>query len=318
MRDWLTSLRRNPHSRQRAIPHELLPDPAIGDLAFRLAGLRRKLQRAAPRGDGVAAATIRTLLRLEIRLVKPYRIALMGEFNAGKSSIANLLIGTSMVPTRAVSNTRVPTLIRYAPAPSLVAICSDGRRLPLHEGALPDMDAVTRLDVVLPVERLRVMEIVDLPGISDPWLQPQSLNVTRLGIDAAIWCTLGTQAWKDSERVAWLNLPKRVRQHGLLIATNKDLLQREDQTKVLSRLRHLAGALFQDIVLLATPQALSALEPARPEADRAAIRQVSGGAALEGQVGTMLRSLAKRRFEAIADAAEGAAGRALQRLEDNA
>lgn len=317
MRDWLASLRSNPHARHEAFPQELLPDPSIGELALRLADLRRKLRRILPKDDKIVAATVRTLLRLEIRLVEPYRIALMGEFNAGKSSIANLLVGTSMMPTRAVSNTCVPTLMRYASAPSLVAVCRDGSKLTLHEGTLPDVGTVTRLDVSLPVERLRVMEIADLPGISDPWLQTQALDVTRLGVDAAIWCTLGTQAWKDSERVAWLNLPAQVRRDGLLIATNKDLLQGDEEVKVLSRLRHLAGTLFQDVVMLATPQALSALDPRRTESDRAAIRQASGGAALEGHVRTMLRSLAKRRFDVIADAAERAAGRALQRLQDH-
>jgi Dynamin family len=314
MRDWLTGLRRTPHAGQPPVAHDLLPDPANGHLALRLAGLRRKLQRAVPAGDKVVSVTVRTLLRLELCLLKPYRIALMGEFNTGKSSLANLLIGTSMMPTRAVSNTRVPTLIRYAPAPALVAVRGDGSKLTLHEGALPDIGAVTRLDVVLPVDRLRVMEIADLPGISDPWLQPQSLDVTRLGIDSAIWCTLATQAWKESERIAWLGLPDEVRRHGLLIATNKDLLQGDEQTRVLARLRSLAGALFQDIVMLATPQALSALDPGLTEADRIALGQASGGAALEGHVKAMLQGLARRRFEAIADAAERAAGRALQRL----
>lgn len=318
MRDWLANLRRTPHARQRAIPHELLPDPAVGALALRLGVLRGKLQRAFPAGDKHLAATIRTLLRLEIRLVKPYRIALMGEFNAGKSSVANLLLGKSMMPTLAVSNTRVPTLMRYAAVPSLVAVRDDGSKLPLREGTLPDMGAVRRLEVSLPVARLRVMEIADLPGISDPWLQPRAPDVTRLGIDAAIWCTLGTQAWKDSERTAWLNLPGCVRQHGLLIATNKDLLQGDQEAKVRARLRHLAAALFQDIVLLATPQALSALDPAKRPADCAAIRETSGGAALDAQVETMLRSLAKRRCESITAAAEQAAERALQRLGNQA
>lgn len=316
MRDWLNSLRRNPHARRRAVPHELLPDPAIGELALRLAALREKLRRVMPAGDTAVAATVRTLLRLELRLVKPYRIAVMGEFNAGKSSVTNLLTGTPMMPTRAVSNTRVPTLIRYAPAPVLIALCGDGRKLTLHEGTLPDMGAVTRLDVGLPFEHLRMMEIADLPGMSDPWLQPQPLDVTRLGIDAAIWCTLATQAWKDSERVAWLSLPEEIRRHGLLIATNKDLLQGEEEPKVLARLRHLAGPLFQDIVMLATPQALSALDPQRTEAERAALRQTSGGAALAACIEAMLRNLAKRRAETIGAAAESAAGRALQRLED--
>ena len=318
MRDWLANLRRTPHARQRPVAHQLLPDPAIGVLALRLAELRRKLKRAFPSGDKHLAATVRTLLRLEIRLVKPYRIALMGEFNAGKSSLANLLIGKSMMPTLAVSNTRVPTVMRYAADASLVAVRDDGSKLSLREGGLPDMSAVRHLEVGLPVARLRVMEVADLPGTSDPWLQPRTPDVVRLGIDAAIWCTLGTQAWKDSERTAWLNLPDGVRQHGLLIATNKDLLQGHEEAKVRARLRHLAGGLFQDIALLATTQALSALDAGRPEADRAAIRETSGGAALEAQVEAMLRCLAKRRCEVIAAAAEQAADRALQRLGDEA
>ena len=258
------------------------------------------------------------MLRLEIRLVEPYRHRADGRIQCGqvvhRQSFDRHIDDAD---TRCIEYPRSDIDTLRAGALSGRGL-RDGSKLTLHEGALPDIGTVTRLDVSLPVERLRVMEIADLPGISDPWLQPQSLDVTRLGVDAAIWCTLGTQAWKDSERVAWLNLPAHVRQHGLLIATNKDLLQGDEQAKVLSRLRHLAGTFFQDIVMLATPQALSALDPQRPEADRAAIRQASGGAALEGQVETMLRSLAKRRFDVIADAAERAAGRALQRLEDDA
>ena len=318
MRDWLATLRRTPHARQRAIPRELLPDPAIGALALKLSGLRRKLQRAFPAGDKHLAATIRTLLRLEIRMEEPYRIALMGEFNAGKSSLANLLVGQSMVPTLAVSNTRVPTVMRYAAVPSVIAVGDDGERLPVREGTLPDMGAVRHLEVGLPVARLQVMEIADLPGASDPWLQPRVPDVTRLRIDAAIWCTLGTQAWKDSERMAWLNLPGCVRQHGLLIATNKDLLHGDQEAKVRGRLKHLAAPLFQDIALLATPQALSALDPAKRPADCAAIRETSGGAAVEAKVEAMLRGLAKRRCEGIAAAAEQAADRALHRLGDTA
>ena len=318
MRDWLASLRRHPRARQQQPPHALLPDPAIGELAARLAVLRRKLQRALPARDSGTAATVRTLLRLELRLVQPYRIAIMGEFNTGKSTVANLLIGKSLMPTAAVSNTCVPTLIRHAPVPSLIAVCGDGQKLTLHKDALPDMDAVTRLDVGLPVDGLRVMEIADFPGISDPLVQPQALDATRLGIDAAIWCTLATQAWRDSERVAWLTLPARIRQNGLLIATNKDLLRAGDEGKVLSRLRHLAGTLFEEIVLLATPHALSARDTKLPEAERAAIQQTSGAATLEGHIEAMLQSLAKRRIAFISDAAERAAERALQRLKDDA
>src|SRR5258708_17918093 len=44
-------------------------------------------------------------------------------------------------------------------------------------------------------------------------------------VDLAIWCTLSTQAWKESERVAWEQIPARLRSRGLLVATHSDLLR---------------------------------------------------------------------------------------------
>ena len=323
MRDWLVSLTKPGlsalESKSFAKPEnaspEFSPYPSVGRLASRLATLRGDLKRVASPGDRSAAAIIRGLERLEMHLLKPYRIAVMGEFNTGKSSVANLLVGIPMLPTRAVSNTRVPTLIRYAREPALTAVYDDGRKSIVTSAVKAYRDAVIRLDVGLPVERLRIIEIADLPGVSDPWLQNQRLDVTRLGVHAALWCTLGTQAWKDSERTAWLNLPDPIREHGLLVVTNKDLLKGEDEKRVLTRLNRLASGDFNGIVFLSGPWALAALEPDRPEPDRAALWSASGAEQLEANVETLLRTLVERRLEAIIGAAERMAERALRRLQ---
>jgi hypothetical protein len=321
MRDWISSFTKMPRSalelrqsgHQANLLHRAQPLPAIGELALRLGALRTELRRAAPSGDKTVAATIRALARIERLLLKPYRIAIMGEFNTGKSSLANLLIGNAMLPTRAVSNTRVPTLIRHSDEPQVLAVYEDGRTIPLGEDDKPELDAIIRFDVGLPVERLRVIEIADLPGISDPWLQEQKLDIASLGIDAVLWCTLATQAWKESERMAFVNVPAPVRQHGLLVVTNKDLLKGEGQeAKVLGRLTHLAGGLFRNIILLSTPQTLTALDQPQPE--RTARLRVCGMEALESSFDAMLRSLAERRLEAIIGATQRTAQRALQRI----
>lgn len=296
-----------------ALPEDL-PHPLIGRLATRMAKLRRDLERIASPGDRSIAAIIRTLERLEMRLLRPYRIAVMGEFNAGKSSVANLLAGIPMLPTGAVSNTRLATLIRHAREPALTVIYGDGRKLPLARADSLDGEAVVRLDVGLPIERLRVVEIADLPGGSDPLLQAYGHTPARLGVDAALWCTLAPQAWKESERLAWADISAQVGKQGLLIVTNKDLLRRQEEAKVSSRLKHLAGADFQNVVFLCAPQALTALDEDMQEADRAALWRTSGAEQMEGDIKTLLRSLAERRLETIIAAVERIADRALDRL----
>ena len=167
MRDWISSFTKMPRSalelrqsgHQTSLLHRAQPLPAIGELALRLGALRTELRRAAPSSDKTVAATIRALVRMERLLLKPYRIAIMGEFNTGKSSLANLLIGNAMLPTRAVSNTRVPTLIRHSDEPHVLAVHEDGRTIPLGEDDKPELDTIIRFDVGLPVDRLRVIEI---------------------------------------------------------------------------------------------------------------------------------------------------------------
>jgi hypothetical protein len=43
------------------------------------------------------------------------RLALFGEFSAGKSSIINLLLGRDILPTAVLSSTRRPTYVHHAP-----------------------------------------------------------------------------------------------------------------------------------------------------------------------------------------------------------
>jgi hypothetical protein len=272
------------------------------------------LQRAAPAGDRTVATTIQTLLRLEKRLTNPYRIAVTGEFNSGKSSLVNLLIGNPVMPTRAVSNTRVPTLIRYAAKPSVLAVYGSGKKLPLSKSGAPDPCGIVRFDVGLPVERLRLIEIADLPGMSDPWLSDRKHDLIELGVGAALWCTIATQAWKESERISWLNVPEAIRNRSVLAATNKDLLKADDEAKVMERLRHMAGALFHEIVMISTPKALSAFDKDLSRKEHADRWRASGAERLEALLGEVLHSLAEQRLETTAAAARRAAERAIQRL----
>src|SRR5215831_15492170 len=56
------------------------------------------------------------LERIARAACRPLRLAILGESNSGKSSLANLLTGEATLPALPVANTRLPTLLRYAPA----------------------------------------------------------------------------------------------------------------------------------------------------------------------------------------------------------
>ncbi len=191
----------------------------------------------------------RALLRLAKALNRPLRIAILGEPNSGKSSLANLLIGSATVPALPVRNTRLPTLLKYAPAPIAAAVDERGKRFTLSARESIPPGIISYVEVGLPSEILRLAEIMDFPGSATPQFLARGSFALKYGIDAAIWATVATQAWRESERMAWLELPQRIRWRGILSVTHCDLIAAgEDDTKWLhARLEKTAQPYFRGI-----------------------------------------------------------------------
>jgi hypothetical protein len=209
-------------------------------------------------------------------------LALLGEFSAGKSSIVNLLLGRDMLPTAVLSSTRWPTYVRYAPYLRIEAISERGRREPVSPDAVKTLarEDLSFLDVGAPNELLRHVELLDTPGFADPFHDPERTLGVVESADICIWCTLATQAWRQSERKIWLSLPARFRSGGILVVTHVDsLAHRGEQSRVRARLEREASDLFGDIVLLSVPDAARAMKPDGGIAD-AELWQDSGGGAL--------------------------------------
>lgn len=275
-----------------------------------LGAIRGELETAASAYPHLAT-TVRALRRLEKRLLRPVRLAVMGEFNAGKSSLANLLIGEATLPTLAISNTRIPTLICYSPRPEIAAVLSDGKKRPISAEKIGSLPEMLRIDIGLPSRRLAELEIIDLPGLSDPWLQGAGDELKRHAADAAIWCTFSTQAWRQSEHRAWLSLPLRLRQRGLLAVTNKDLIKNAaDETRLKARLKREAGRNFRDIVLISSLQASAA----RGQGHNEELWQASGAGDLEAALANLVSDIRAHRIKVARRLIERIAGKSLSRL----
>ena len=122
-----------------------------------------------------------------------------------------------------------------------------------------------RLDVGLPAPSLKALEILDLPGLADAAFDSGISAADTHRVDAIVWCTVSTQAWKESERSAWADLPPRLKARGILAVTHWDLLRDpEDQAKLLARLEAEVGHLFVDVIPIRTRDALRALGASSP------------------------------------------------------
>lgn len=294
-----------PESRLR-----LVHEPTLKALQ-EIAGARLQLEET---GAAAAAPAVRALRRLEQRLGRPLRIAVIGEFNSGKSTLANLLVRIESLPTAVISNTCIPTLLYHAPAPELFAVNHrrQRQRLRVSSPALRSHD-VFRLEVGLPAARLRAIEILDMPGLADSRLEDPAADLSRHAVDIALWCTLCTQAWKESERAAWGDVLPRMRRRGVLVATHRDLLATADVEKLLDRLHDEAGPSFRDILPMSTLEALTVAR-ADHAGEAGAVWKTSGADALETALDDLIHRVRGERLDAALRVTARVAGRALSRI----
>jgi dynamin family protein len=183
---------------------------------------------------------------------KPVRVVVVGEFNSGKTTLVNALLGAAVLPTSFTTHTAYPTVVRFSARPSLRAEIARRRRIPFTWDELDGAPRheIRRLHVGMPLDPLRTLRAVDTPGLG---LGDESLDARTLrsccNADVVIWCTPAMQAWKASEQQAWLGLPKAVRRRGILAVTFLDQLRcASDASRLLARLGSDAAPLFRRMV----------------------------------------------------------------------
>jgi len=205
---------------------------------------RRELRRTAGVGELPVLSAGSTQERT--------RVVVIGEFNSGKTSLVNAMLGAAVLPASYTTHTVYPTVVRFARKPSLSAEIEQRKRVPI---AWEDVDEgassrICRLHVGAPVDRLRTLRVLDTPGLGrgNDLLGASTLRACRRA-DIVIWCTPAMQAWKATEHQVWLALPKSVRRRGVLAVTFMDVLRSQrDASRLMMRLHADAGDLFRRIV----------------------------------------------------------------------
>lgn len=219
------------------------------------------------------------------RLSTAVSIGFAGEFGAGKSSLANMLAGADILPT-GPQHLKLPlVIVAYADAPETTVGWWDKEPktysgIALEKAAADNPDFIS---VGLNTPALREISLFDLPGsgsLDDSY--KQTLDLLKF-VDCAIWCTNGTNAWRETEHHLWAQVPETLRANSLLAVTHADLPPvRDALDRVLARLEKQKAGMFRAIVPIGTPVAVRAMAQ-EPEPDFA-LWETCGGQKLAEQM----------------------------------
>jgi GTP-binding protein EngB required for normal cell division len=202
--------------------------------------LARLDARAHAVGDLAVAARVGDLAADRSR---PVRLAIVGEFNAGKSTFINALIGADVAPTGVLPTTATLHHLRWAPDPFAKILFVEGHdpreRIVSHgdlRAALKTLDpaSIARVELRLPLASLVSVEILDTPGFNAP--DPRHARVARSAFDeadAALWLLDATQAMKQSE-LDVLEEARRAELPVQMLVNKADRLSPPDLAKVMA------------------------------------------------------------------------------------
>jgi len=241
-------------------------------------------------------------------------VAVMGEFNAGKSSFVNALVGEEVAPTGVTPTTATVNVLRHGPTTGARVLYHDGtaRELGptsvgpfLRELGDAEAAAVRVVEIFHPLEALRRVEIVDTPGLNS--IRAEHEKVARdflIEADAIVWVFAAGQAAKATEREA-LALAHASGKRVLGVLNKVDRASKEEVRAVVRHVESAVGELCEEIVPLSATRALAARRAGKPDATFSALE-----ASLESRFFAQARALkretalaALRRFVAEATAA---------------
>lgn len=170
-------------------------------------------------GSDVLPADLRTLDEALLHLDELFLLVVAGEFNSGKSSFINALLGEPVLREGVTPTTDRINILKYGPEPS---------ERPRNEFVL---------EILYPAEVLRVLNIVDTPGTNAVIRRHEEL--TRDFIprsDLVLFVTSADRPFTESER-AFLEQIREWGKKVVLVVNKVDILQPAEIEQVIAFVR---------------------------------------------------------------------------------
>jgi ribosome biogenesis GTPase A len=232
-----------------------------------------------------------------------FHLVVVGEFNHGKTTFVNALLGHAALPVGVTPTTAAIHHICWAEEAQATVVTTSGerRRIPFEEakrfavgggGATEEVDYL-EIGYPAPLLKERIL-LVDTPGVNDLSLQRADITYSYIPrADAVLFLLDAGQILKESERV-FLNdkLLKASRDKIVFVITKWDLLSPDEQREALAYAKNHLSTLVKDPVVF-------------PVSAEAALSGNAGGSGLGDLVAHLTRFLAEERGRILLDNALG-------------
>jgi GTP-binding protein EngB required for normal cell division len=277
-----------------------------------------RFQQLADVAEGVGMITlardIRTT-RIPKLEAERFHLVVLGEFNHGKSTFVNALLGADILPTGITPTTASINHVVWAEQPAARVMMSAGESKYIEPTQLKEWvtvaggraSEVTYVELGYPSDLLRNnVVLVDTPGVND--LNEQRAEVTYGYVpraDAVVFLLDAGQALKDSEREFLRSrVLESARDRLIFVLGKMDMLSSDERTAVLDYVRGgLAKMMPAPIVF-----PLSAKDWAKTKDPASGMPEL---------MQYLERFLARDRAQVILDNAAADAGRTAAYLENN-
>jgi len=297
-----------------------MSDPTARTLDDRKAAIRAVLARLAQAADVAGLDSVARDIRT-VRIPKldeeRFSLVVLGEFNHGKSTFVNALLGQAVLPTGITPTTAVLAHLSHGPVPRAELVLESGERLPIDPARLAefatveglaanatapkadaDGGAIHHLDLQVPAPVLEGrLTIVDTPGVND--INEQRAEITYSYIpraDAAVFLLDGTQILTASERQF---LEERIlrssRERLIFVIAKTDLLDEAELAETIRFAREHLGRIVPE----------PAIFPVSARRELAGKREQSGFGPLLAHIGATVGTDRRRLLldHALADGA---------------
>jgi small GTP-binding protein len=205
--------------------------------------------------------------RLVETIDRPLLVTVMGEFNSGKSTFVNALLGEEVAPMGITPTTATINVLKYGAERKgrVVYLDETSRDVPWNDvpGLLRGLDAaearrIRVVEVLYPLETLQRVNVVDTPGLNS--IHPEHEETAQRFIaeaDAVVWLFTVDQAAKATEGAAL----SKIRAEGkkVLGVLNKiDRCTPDELEKIVAHVRESLGKWLETVVPFAAREALKA------------------------------------------------------------
>lgn len=225
------------------------------------------LGRVAEVAKGIGAGSLSARIADEVvpkLLAERFHLVVVGEFNHGKTTMVNALVGRDILPTGVTPTTAVIHHILHAPEPYARVIREDESRETVPFDTLKEWVAtenaerqarqhkVSYLEIGLPSKLLEdQIVLVDTPGVND--LSHQRADITYNYIprsDAVLFLLDAGQLLKESERVfLFEKLLAKSRDKIVFVVTKADIWSPEERVQGMEYVTRELGKLVKSPVI---------------------------------------------------------------------